>query len=143
LQKVFSYQLDQLSQIAEELLGSFTHKTVLFRGEMGSGKTTLIKKILEAMETLDKVQSPSFSLVNEYHTKAGTVFHFDLYRIEDPNEIWDLGFEDYLTCNDWLFIEWPEQIIDILPSGFDIVDIKIKSELSRSLKLTIDKEVLT
>jgi tRNA threonylcarbamoyladenosine biosynthesis protein TsaE len=110
---------------------------------MGSGKTTLIKSLLKTMGSDDQAHSPSFSLVNEYVTKHGIVYHFDLYRLEDPTEVWDIGFEDYLSSNNWLFIEWPELILDIIPSDFIKIDITIATESSRSLKLTVNKELLT
>jgi len=143
LTKEFTYQLNDLDSLATKLLGHFRSKIVLFSGEMGSGKTTLIKYLLKAMGSEDQTHSPSFSLVNEYLTAQGTVHHFDLYRIEDPTEVWDIGFEDYVSSNNWLFIEWPELIKDMIPSNYSIIDIKMVSESSRSLKLTINKELLT
>lgn len=138
-----TYQLSNLDGLAKALLESFDSKIILFTGQMGSGKTTLIKALLEVMGSTDEAHSPSFSLVNDYHTDKGVVHHFDLFRIEDPEEIWDFGFEDYLSSDNWLFIEWPEQIIDVLPSNSNRIDIKFETETSRSLKLTIIKEVLT
>jgi tRNA threonylcarbamoyladenosine biosynthesis protein TsaE len=110
---------------------------------MGSGKTTLIKALIEQLSSKDLIHSPSFSLVNEYDTEDGMVYHFDLYRINEPEEIWDIGFEEYLSQDHWLFIEWPELIKAFLPSNFDQIEILTVSETSRSLKLTINKELLT
>ena len=121
----------------------FSSKIIGFKGAIGAGKTTLIKSLLKHMGSDDRVHSPSFSLVNEYSTSLGAVYHFDLYRIEDASEIWDIGFEDYLTSGAWLFIEWPEIIIEALPLDFNCIDISFETAMSRSLKLTMNNKVLT
>ena len=112
-------------------------------GFLGSGKTTLVKALLKQMGGTDTAYSPSFSLVNEYETDEGAIYHFDLYRIDDVTEIWDMGFEEYLSTDNWLFIEWPELIMDQIPSDFNKIEIQNVSEMSRSLKLTINNTVLT
>jgi len=139
----YTYNLNELAKVSQLLLGAFNSKIVLFQGEMGSGKTTLIKALLKQMGGTDTAYSPSFSLVNEYETDEGAIYHFDLYRIDDVTEIWDMGFEEYLSTDNWLFIEWPELIMDQIPSDVNKIEIQNVSEMSRSLKLTINNTVLT
>ena len=138
----YTYQLDNLEQLSQQLLEVFSSKVIVFQGDMGSGKTTLIKALVKTMGATDVVYSPSFSLVNEYETPQGTVSHFDLYRINDVSEIWDMGFEDYLMPDHWVLIEWPEQILDVLPADYNTIQIKIDNNSSRSLKLTVNNRLL-
>ncbi|TYP98846.1 tRNA threonylcarbamoyladenosine biosynthesis protein TsaE [Tenacibaculum adriaticum] len=119
-----NYSLDQLTSIAEEIIQSSKHKILLFYGDMGVGKTTLIKEICKVLGVGDVAHSPTFSLVNEYETKTGeTVYHFDFYRIKDEEEAYDIGIEDYLYSNNWCLIEWPENVKNLLP--LETVDVKI------------------
>ncbi len=109
------YSLEDLPKIASEIIQKSKSKTLLFYGEMGVGKTTLIKEIVKQLGSEDVVSSPTFSLVNEYASKSDPLFHFDLYRIEEEVEVMDIGFEEYLDYNTWIFIEWPEKIPNLLP----------------------------
>ena len=143
MKTIYTYNLNELAKVSQLLLEAFNSKIVLFQGEMGSGKTTLVKALLKQMGGTDTAYSPSFSLVNEYETDEGAIYHFDLYRIDDVTEIWDMGFEEYLSTDNWLFIEWPELIMDQIPSDFNKIEIQNVSEMSRSLKLTINNTVLT
>jgi tRNA threonylcarbamoyladenosine biosynthesis protein TsaE len=118
---------DDLSEIARQLVSQFNNERVIaFYGEMGAGKTTLIKSVCKALGTEDAVSSPTYSLVNEYHTLQGdSIYHFDFYRIESLAEAIDLGFDEYLYSNSYNLIEWPEKIIDLLPSQYVKVSIKL------------------
>ncbi|WP_299013621.1 tRNA (adenosine(37)-N6)-threonylcarbamoyltransferase complex ATPase subunit type 1 TsaE [uncultured Polaribacter sp.] len=119
-----NYTLENLPEIASELIQTVKNKTLLFYGEMGVGKTTLIKEICKQLGVLDNISSPTFSLVNEYETsKQEKVFHFDFYRIEDENEALDMGIEDYLYNNAWCLIEWPQNVENLLP--LDAVEIHL------------------
>lgn len=111
-----NYSLENLPVIASEIITSAKNRTLLFYGEMGVGKTTLIKEICNQLGVLDNISSPTFSLVNEYKTtKEETVFHFDFYRITDEEEALDMGIEEYLYNNDWCLIEWPQNVENLLP----------------------------
>ena len=101
---------------------------------MGVGKTTLIKALVFELGG-GQVSSPTFSIVNEYEIKNGLVYHFDFYRINDINEVYDIGIEDYLDSKQWVFIEWPEKISDILPLESDISYIKLNKNGSRTLNI--------
>ncbi len=121
-----NYSLENLKEIAREVISSANNKTLLFYGQMGVGKTTLIKEICKEMGVLDNISSPTFSLVNEYQTSQNEkVFHFDFYRITQEEEALDMGIEDYLYDNNWCLIEWPENIENLLP--LDAVQIHLST----------------
>ena len=100
-----NYTLQQLPEIAKEVLKSSKNKVLLFYGKMGVGKTTLIKEIVKQLEVLDNVSSPTFSLVNEYHSiKGDKIYHFDFYRIDNEEEAMDMGIEEYFYSNSWCLV---------------------------------------
>jgi tRNA threonylcarbamoyladenosine biosynthesis protein TsaE len=110
------YSLEELESIAKYLIETNKQSKIwCFYGEIGVGKTTLIKIILKNLGVIDLVSSPSFSIVNEYQiANTQTVFHFDFYRIKSIDEVYDLGFEDYFDSGSLCLIEWPEKIEKIL-----------------------------
>lgn len=111
-----NYSLENMPEVAAELIAAIKNKTLLFYGEMGVGKTTLIKEICRQLNVLDNISSPTFSLVNEYQTtKNEKVFHFDFYRITNEEEALDMGIEDYFYDNNWCLIEWPQNVENLLP----------------------------
>ena len=130
-----SYRLDDVEHVAKELITNLSSKVLLFNGTMGVGKTTLIKAIVKELGSNDEVSSPTFSIVNEYELINDVIYHFDLYRINDLEEAYNFGIEDYLYNNNWVIIEWPDIIETILPNQFDRIDIVLKSENERKLKL--------
>ncbi len=130
-----SYKLNEVEYVAKKLINNLSSKVLLFNGSMGVGKTTLIKAIVKALGSNDEVNSPTFSIVNEYKLIDDTIYHFDLYRINDLEEAYNFGIEDYLYNDNWIIIEWPDIIESILPSDFDKIDIILKSENDRELKL--------
>ena len=131
-----NYSLEDLSEIARELIASVKNKTLLFYGQMGVGKTTLIKEICKALKVQDTISSPTFSLVNEYQTIDNSkVFHFDFYRITDEEEALDMGIEDYLYNNDWCLIEWPENIENLLPLDAVEIHLSILDDNKRNIQL--------
>ena len=106
------YSLENISNAANQLLEAINlgPKIWLFRGEMGAGKTTLVKEIVQHLKIKSIVQSPTFSLVNPYETESGEImYHFDLYRLENVHEAIDIGIEEYLDSGHLCFIEWPER----------------------------------
>ncbi|MCB4808535.1 tRNA (adenosine(37)-N6)-threonylcarbamoyltransferase complex ATPase subunit type 1 TsaE [Tamlana sp. 62-3] len=130
------YKLNDIEQVAIKLVDNFNTKTILFYGNMGVGKTTLIKKLVEILGSEDEVSSPTFSIVNEYQIKNDKIYHFDLYRIKDEEELYNFGIEDYLSTNNWILIEWPEIIEPLLFKDCDKVEINLDQELNRILNLT-------
>ena len=131
-----SFDLKSIEEVAETLLQKVTTKTILFYGEMGVGKTTLIKALVRKLGG-KHVTSPTFSIVNEYEVDNDIVYHFDFYRIKDESEAYDIGIEDYFYSGHWVFIEWPEKITEILPFETDISYIKLNQNGSRTLKLEV------
>jgi len=112
--------LSELDRVASELLELGGEVPVwLFFGEMGVGKTTLIKKLCEQLGVAGIVQSPTFSIVNEYLSEAGKpIFHFDFYRLKNENEAYDIGVEEYFYSGNHCFVEWPEKIKSLWPSQY-------------------------
>jgi tRNA threonylcarbamoyladenosine biosynthesis protein TsaE len=119
-----NYSLNELSQIAKDIIENAQNKVLLFYGDMGVGKTTLIKEMCIILGVEDVAHSPTFSLVNEYQTASNDIiYHFDFYRIENEEEAYDMGVEDYLYSNNWCLIEWPENVKNLLP--LDAVEVRI------------------
>lgn len=129
------YTLKDIDVVAKQILKYATTKSFLFKAEMGTGKTTLIKALVKALGCNDTVSSPTFSLVNEYKTETETIYHFDLYRIENENELYDFGIEDYLNSNAYLFIEWPK-LAENLINPYNSITIVANNNTSRTLKMT-------
>lgn len=110
-----------------------TSKIFLFYGDMGAGKTTLIKSLCAAVGVTDEVTSPTFSIVNEYESPQGPVFHFDFYRLKDFNEALDMGYEEYFYSGNYCFIEWPEKIAGLIPEQYTGVRIVVSESGDRQL----------
>lgn len=118
-------KLEELYDIARTLIESTDVRVFAFYGKMGAGKTTFIRTLCEVLNVKDVVNSPTFSIVNEYRTEATTVYHFDFYRIKTVQEAWDMGHEEYFYSGCYCLIEWPEKIETILPDdclAISIVD---------------------
>ncbi|WP_372792233.1 tRNA (adenosine(37)-N6)-threonylcarbamoyltransferase complex ATPase subunit type 1 TsaE [Lutibacter sp.] len=131
-----NYSLQQLPEIAKEIIQFSKHKVILFYGEMGVGKTTLIKELAKQLGVSDIVSSPTFSLVNEYHSEKGTkIYHFDFYRINKEEEAMDMGIEEYFYSDNWCLVEWPNKVENLLPLKSVIIKITTSSNQQRTLEL--------
>ena len=130
------YNINDINSIAREFIASMGDNTVFaFNGAMGAGKTTFIKAICEELGVKDVINSPTFAIVNEYETEKGqTIYHFDCYRIKNISEALNLGAEEYLYSGNLCFIEWPENIEQILPIDTKKVDIQVIDENTRSIE---------
>ena len=128
---LISESLDDLPIIAEEILRYvFPHKKLLFYADMGVGKTTLIKELSLQLGVDEIVSSPTFSIINEYQTnKKEMVYHFDFYRIEEENEVFNIGYEEYFFGDAYCFIEWSEKISNLIHE--EMVKIKISVESNK------------
>lgn len=122
--------IEALTEVAKQIIENYRNdKLFLLNGKMGAGKTTLIKELCKMLNVTDVVNSPTFSIVNEYKTIEGrSVFHFDLYRIKSPTELMDIGYEEYLYGDSICFIEWPELAIDLLPESFISIHIDVDEQ---------------
>jgi tRNA threonylcarbamoyladenosine biosynthesis protein TsaE len=125
--------LESLPGVAKELLNTFKDQRLfLFDAQMGAGKTTVIKELCKQLGSTDALSSPTYSIVNEYKTPEHTIFHFDLYRLKNKEELFDIGFEDYLKKDSYCFMEWPHLAMDLLMSdGF----VKVNIEMQGSQRL--------
>ncbi|MCX7987753.1 MAG: tRNA (adenosine(37)-N6)-threonylcarbamoyltransferase complex ATPase subunit type 1 TsaE [Bacteroidales bacterium] len=130
---------DELSKVAEEIVELVTHYPVVtFSGKLGSGKTALIKKICQLLNVKEQVTSPTYTLLNEYETISGKlVYHFDFYRITKPEEIYDLGYEEYLFSGNFCFIEWPEMAENILLPDTLKVTIEVDNHKRRHVNIIV------
>jgi tRNA threonylcarbamoyladenosine biosynthesis protein TsaE len=117
---------EDLEPAAESLLSTFPQgRMFAFYGRMGAGKTTFIKALCQKLGVKDIVNSPTFSIVNEYNTINGrSIFHFDLYRLKNTSELLDIGYEDYFYSGSYCLLEWPEKIEELLPEECVRVNIE-------------------
>lgn len=131
------YAIDQIDSVAKSLLPIFKeHGNVLFKGEVGAGKTTLIKRLVALLGISNPVTSPTFGLVNDYEGGGIGIHHFDLYRIDDLQELLNIGWEDYLTSGNWLWVEWPENVPDAFDDSFLFLQLT-KTDLDQVRKLQL------
>lgn len=129
--------LSNLPTAAEALLAfAGAAKIFIFDGDMGAGKTTFIKSFCRALGVTDVVSSPTYSIVNEYESARGPVYHFDFYRIKDIQEAYDLGYEEYFYGGGICLIEWPERVTELLPDHLVKVEISIVDENQRVFKFS-------
>lgn len=130
------FNLNEINIATEFIIENSNFKLILFEGEIGSGKTTLIKKICQNMRVEDTVSSPTFPVLNIYDSNVGNIFHADLYRVENIKDLNELGFFDILNLDNWVFIEWPNKFKKIFDENFTIVKIEKMSENERKLTIT-------
>jgi tRNA threonylcarbamoyladenosine biosynthesis protein TsaE len=135
--QTITYTLDRIDEMANLLIQEAGDQKVwIFRGEMGAGKTTLIKSLAKAFQVADSVSSPTFGIVNEYQTQAkGLIYHFDFYRLDDPMEALDIGIEEYFYSGNYCWLEWAENIAAFLPERFFLIELTLESETGRLLTL--------
>ncbi|MBQ3118467.1 MAG: tRNA (adenosine(37)-N6)-threonylcarbamoyltransferase complex ATPase subunit type 1 TsaE [Clostridia bacterium] len=134
--KYISHSAEDTTRIAAEFAHNLTPgDVVLLYGEMGVGKTVFTNGLCRALGACDFATSPTFTVVNEYDGGDFPVYHFDMYRIEDEDELYELGFDDYLNAGGVCIIEWPENIPNWLPKKNIRVDISKDSETSRTIDI--------
>ena len=134
------FTLDELELVAQKVIAQQPSKVILFHGEMGVGKTTLIKQLCKTLGVSSATSSPTFSLVNEYETIDNqVVYHFDFYRLKNEMEALDMGADDYFYSGNWCFIEWAEKIPNLIPDEHAVITIKLLENGKRHLTLTNSK----
>lgn len=133
----FVFSLDEIDIVAQKVLDLNLNKVVLFHGNMGTGKTTFIKNLALKLGVTDATSSPTFSLVNEYQAaKNQLVYHFDFYRLKNEIEALDMGVDEYLFSGHWCFIEWAENIPNLIPENHSVISIKELPDGKRVLNLS-------
>lgn len=124
--------LEELPKVAQALLNyAQDQKFFIFEGEMAAGKTTFIKTFCETLGVTDVVSSPTFSIVNEYESSHGLVYHFDFYRLKNLQEAYDIGYEEYFYGGGYCLIEWPSKVEEILPEAYIKVQITVTNNGQR------------
>jgi tRNA threonylcarbamoyladenosine biosynthesis protein TsaE len=141
MKRFTAYTMDDLAAPAAYLAGLLAqHPICLIYGEMGAGKTTFIKALCSALGVKDTVSSPTFSIVNEYLYPAGSIYHFDLYRLKDEAELWAIGWEEYLDSGMPCLVEWPQKAEPGL-AGSEVIKVEISkaNETERILAIEITR----
>lgn len=129
-------QADLPSVAASLLKAESVNRVWIFVGDMGAGKTTLIKEICKQLGVEDTMSSPTFSIINEYSTSGGQkVFHFDFYRIKKEEEAIDIGTEDYFYSGNYCFIEWPERVANLIPDQYTAIKIESVDNRTRTISM--------
>lgn len=130
--------LDDLNTLSRRVIEfGKEYKIWLLMGRMGAGKTTFSKALCAELGVIDLVQSPTFSLVNEYETDSGaTIYHFDFYRVSQAEEALNIGVEEYFYSGNLCLIEWPENISELIPDAYLKIEIEVEGDESRMIKLT-------
>lgn len=124
--------LNELPEVAQAVIDSLQGRTVVvFRAEMGAGKTTLISRIVAQLGADDTVTSPTFALVNQYEGSEQRIYHFDFYRINRIEEVFDFGYEEYFYSGDLCLVEWPEKIEALIPDDAMVVRIEVGDDEQR------------
>ena len=129
------YGIEKIKEASDFILKNISGKILLVCGEVGSGKTTLVKEICKQLKVKDQVSSPTYTLINEYSCDDGLVIHMDLYRVENKEEINNLGLFEYLD-NKFIIIEWPELIMNDLDINHSILKIDFIDTDKRKINLT-------
>ncbi len=130
------FSLEQINEVAIKIIAENPNKIILFNGEMGVGKTTLIKQLCKNLGVHEATSSPTFSLVNEYQiTDNQYIYHFDVYRLKTESEALDMGIDEYLYSGNWCFIEWSEKIPNLIPDEHSIINIELLANGNRKLIL--------
>lgn len=129
------FKRKEISRIARSILEFTPSKTLAFHGAMGAGKTTLIKALVKELGGKGPTGSPTFGIVNEYQNEKGELlaYHFDFYRLEDASEALDMGIEDYIYSDAWIFMEWPEKIAELLPQDTTEIFMEVVDADTRRL----------
>lgn len=131
------FSLHEINDIAQQLIAAINnYHLIAFYGEMGMGKTTLIKAVCQQMQVEDNIQSPTFSIVNEYHSVNGEIiYHFDFYRMKNEEEALDFGVEEYFYSGNYCFMEWAEKIPNHLPENTVKVEISRQEDEKRLITI--------
>jgi tRNA threonylcarbamoyladenosine biosynthesis protein TsaE len=129
-----SYSLNEIKIIAEKILQGFPNNRIFcFEGQLGAGKTTLIEEICRSLGSSDSLSSPTFSIINEYNSDFGVLYHMDWYRLKNEQEAIQIGIEDYLFSGNYCFIEWYQNAESLIPRPSVLIQISNEDENQRNL----------
>ena len=131
----FSYSLSEINKASKFIFENINNKIILFNGDLGTGKTTLIKNLCLELGSTENVSSPTFPILNIYEDKKIKIYHADLYRVKNIKDLNELGFFEIINNDNWLFIEWPKQIIKVIDKPFSILNIEIDLNNNRIIQL--------
>ena len=141
MKNIFKYELNEIDKVSDIIISELDKTNIiLFNGEIGSGKTTIIKSILVKLGVSQNITSPTFSIVNEYLLKRDNIYHFDLYRIKSFDELNQIGFEDYIYSNNLCFIEWPKLALKYFFSCYLLINLKLIDNKTREVELIIKNQ---
>lgn len=133
---LFNYDINEIDKVSKIIIELIKQKNkVLFSGPIGSGKTTLIKNVMHNLGFNEHVSSPTFSIINEYALDYKMIYHMDLYRIKKVDELYEIGFQEYLRNGNLCLIEWPEIAIKMIEKDFIHIKLKEISKTKRSIEI--------
>ena len=135
----FVYTYNTIHNFAKKITPLLTYKLVFLEGELGSGKTTLIKQFCKELGFKNQVTSPTFPLLNIYKNNEKNIYHADLYRLKNIDEINELGFYELVESNNWFFVEWPELLYGVIDFPYTKIKIKNVDDISRIVTLTYNE----
>ena len=135
----FAYSYNTIDNFAKKIIPLLKYKLVFLEGELGSGKTTLIKQFCKELGFKNQVTSPTFPLLNIYKNNDKNIYHADLYRLKNIDEINELGFYEIMENNNWFFVEWPELLYDVIDFSYTKIKIKNVDDISRIVTLTYNE----
>ena len=132
------YSLDEMKSIAESIQLRFPNDRIFcFEGQLGAGKTTLIEEICRSLGSIDSLSSPTFSIINEYNSNNGVLYHMDWYRLKNEEEAIQIGIEDYLFSGHFCFIEWHHHAESLIPRPYVLIQISNEGETQRELQAKV------
>ena len=135
----FVYTYNTIHNFAKKITPLLKYKLVFLEGELGSGKTTLIKQFCKELGFKNQVTSPTFPLLNIYKNNEKNIYHADLYRLKNIDEINELGFYELVESNNWFFVEWPELLYSVIDFPYTKIKIKNVDDISRIVTLTYNE----
>ena len=126
---------EEILPLAQSLIDLFQYKIIVFTGDLGAGKTTIIKELVKLMGSTDSTSSPSFSIINQYQSPDGPIYHIDLYRMENIEEVFNLGIEELIYNAHISFIEWPQIFWEYLDEPYHHIHISVEENNHRKITL--------
>ncbi len=137
MEKIICENQAQLPRVARAVISACEEMDVwVFKGDLGAGKTTLIKAIAQELGVSDLVSSPTFSIINEYQNeRGGKFYHFDFYRIDEPEEVLEIGVDEYFYSGNYCWIEWAEKIPEYIPEKFCLISIRVANDQKREITI--------